>query len=187
MAHVMITFPPCPLLQATSQVPTDVVAGANTFFRVQVADACGGNANFGGDGDKFEVVLQEQQTGSYTPCVGVASAGTNDLVTDEGQGIYKIDFSAQKATNYDVCVLFGKSARLRSGILNSPFTLQVLPGAPNAAQTTSLTPGPFSGTSGQQQTFRVQAKDQFGNNILRADPNVFSFEVGLVGPATVAG
>ena len=95
--------------------------------------------------------------------------------------------SAQEATNYDVCVLFGKSARLRSGILNSPFTLQVLPAAPSASQSTSLTAGPFSGTSGQQQTFQVQAKDQFGNDIMQADPVVFSFEVGLVGPATVAG
>ena len=101
---------------------------------------------------------------------------------DRLDGRYSVSLASTAAGAYSLSVRAGAPLRALQG---SPFSVEVFPGATNASHTLLTGSGLTVATAGTSASFRILARDQFGN-LQILDPIVLGdwFAVDVTGPAS---
>ena len=162
-------------------------AGSIANFKILAKDSYGNRLLSGGS--IFKVVIQSVVLSTngvdYIPD---GKATTSPKVVDNADGTYQVEYSLELASYYHVEVTRGAQ-----GIKGSPFLVQVLPGATDAASSvvyceTDQTNCPLQSISvGKQGKFYIQAKDKFGGDKTDfADQFFYSVVGGGISKSTFA-
>jgi len=140
-----------------------VVAGVTDSFNIASKDAFGNPCSGGG--------LEIEGTLTGTENVPV-------MVSDNGDGTYAISYTPKKTGPYDLDIrVNGK--RIGGRNVDEPVKLLCIPGKPSGHHSVAHGPGvQGNATLGDDNSFTIQAKDAFGNNVIMGGAKIGGELVG---------
>jgi len=144
----------------------NVVAGVPDKFTIWAKDACGNRLDTGG--------LAVTGAGSGTDNVPVK-------VVDNGDGSYGVEYTCFKAGPYKV-ELAANGNKL--GGVHNPLSVVCSPAAADPSQSVAFGPGVEGARIGQDNKFKVQARDAFGNDVKQGGAKVAGELVAPDGSST---
>eukprot|EP01126_Amoeba_proteus_P013660 TRINITY_DN1585_c0_g1_i4.p1 TRINITY_DN1585_c0_g1~~TRINITY_DN1585_c0_g1_i4.p1 ORF type:complete len:1109 (-),score=323.00 TRINITY_DN1585_c0_g1_i4:135-3389(-) len=132
-----------------------VVAGVTEEFKIHSKDSNGNLCNAG------ELDVEGTLTGTVDVPV---------IVSDEGDGSYSVRYTPKKAGPYSLdLTVDGKRI---GGKGDEPVKILCVPASPSGKHSIAFGPGTEVATIGEDNTFTVQSKDMFGNNLTIGGANV---------------
>ena len=156
---------------ATGNGLSEARAGSAATYSLHMRDEFGNPRHVGGDEVWMSIAGDESRVEAF--------------VDDLANGSYAIRYRVTRSGRFGLEVHLGKAQ-----VVNSPFSLLVVPSHPVAAATSLRGAALTAATAGENQTFAIEAKDEFGNRARPRSVESLAAEIqgdsGATWPVSVA-